>query len=99
VGPPRGCTWILGLTDYRVIEFERHDHGRLVIEIERRGMHRYVSSLCGWRTGRLRDARPARGTICRGRSPVTVRYQLRRLRCRFCGIRTERVGLADPHAR
>lgn len=31
--------------------------------------------------------------------PVTLRYPLRRLRCRHCGIRTERVGFADPHAR
>lgn len=31
--------------------------------------------------------------------PVTLRYPLRRLWCRHCGIRTERVGFADPHAR
>jgi transposase len=31
--------------------------------------------------------------------PVTLRYALRRLWCRHCGIRTERVGFADPHAR
>jgi transposase len=31
--------------------------------------------------------------------PVTLRYSLRRLWCRHCGIRTERVGFADPHAR
>jgi transposase len=31
--------------------------------------------------------------------PVTLRYPLRRLWCRQCGIRTERVGFADPHAR
>jgi transposase len=31
--------------------------------------------------------------------PVTLRYRLRRLWCRTCGIRTERVGFADPHAR
>ena len=28
-----------------------------------------------------------------------LRYRLRRLRCRTCGIRTERVGFAEPHAR
>jgi transposase len=31
--------------------------------------------------------------------PVTLRYPLRRLWCRSCGIRTERVSFADPHAR
>ena len=31
--------------------------------------------------------------------PVTVRYRLRRLWCRWCGIRSERVSFADPHAR
>ena len=30
---------------------------------------------------------------------MTLRYGLRRLWCRSCGIRTERVGFADPHAR
>src|SRR5438309_9855385 len=31
------CTWILGLTEYRVVELEREHNGRLVIAIERRG--------------------------------------------------------------
>ena len=31
--------------------------------------------------------------------PVTLRYPLRRLWCRHCGIRTEGVGFGDPHAR
>jgi transposase len=31
--------------------------------------------------------------------PVALRYPLRRLWCQQCGIRTERVGFADPHAR
>jgi hypothetical protein len=37
VGSLRDCTWILGLTEYRVAELERADDGRLVIDIERRG--------------------------------------------------------------
>jgi transposase len=79
---------------------ERQQDGQLVIDVERRGIRRYVCSGCGRRTGRIRDAK--------GRSwddlpwaehPVTLRYPLRRLWCRHCGIRTERVGFADPHAR
>jgi hypothetical protein len=31
--------------------------------------------------------------------PVTLVYVQRRVRCRTCGIRTERVGFADGHAR
>lgn len=100
MGSLRGCTWILGLTDYRVIELERHDDGRLVIEIDRPGMHRYVCSGCGRRTGRVRDAKTRTwDDLPWAERPVTVRYQLRRLGCRFCGIRTERVGFADPHTR
>ena len=53
----RDCTWILGLTEYRVVELEREDDGRLVIAVERRGIRRYVCSGCGRRTGRVRDAK------------------------------------------
>ena len=31
--------------------------------------------------------------------PVTLRYSLRRLWCQHFGIRTERVGFAEAHAR
>ena len=51
----RDRTWILGLTEYRVVELERADDGRSVIDIERRGTRRYVRSGCGRRTGRVRD--------------------------------------------
>jgi hypothetical protein len=44
VGSLRDCTWILGLTEYRVVELEREDDGRLAIAIERRGIRRYVCS-------------------------------------------------------
>ena len=57
MGSLRDCTWILGLTEYRVVALEREDDGRLVIEIERRGIQRYVCSGCGRRTGRVRDAK------------------------------------------
>jgi len=100
VGSLRDCTWILGLPDYRVVEMERQDDGRLVIEVERRGLRRHVCSGCGRRTGRVRDAKARTwDDLPWAEHPVTLRYGLRRLWCRSCGIRTERVGFADPHAR
>ena len=52
------CTWILGLSDYRVAGVTRDEaSGRLVLAIERRGVRRYVCSGCGRRTGRIRDAK------------------------------------------
>lgn len=86
--------------EYRVVELEREDDGRLVIEIERRGIRRYVCSGCGRRTGRVRDAKVRTWhDLPWAEHPVTLRYSLRRLWCRHCGIRTERVGFADLHAR
>ena len=100
MGSLRDCTWILGLPDYRVVQMERQDDGRLVIEIERRGLRRFVCSGCGRRTGRVRDAKMRTwADVPWAEHPVTLRYGLRRLWCRACGIRTERVGFADPHAR
>lgn len=57
MGSLRDWTWILGLPDYRVVALERGDNERLVIEVERRGIRRYVCSGCGRRTGRIRDAK------------------------------------------
>ena len=100
MGSLRDCTWILGLPDYRVVEMDRQDDGRLVIEVERRGIQRYVCSGCGRRTGHVRDAKVRTwDDLPWAERPVTLRYGLRRLWCRSCGIRTERVGFADPHAR
>lgn len=100
MGSLRDCTWVLGLPDYRVVEMERQNDGRLVIEVERRGIRRYVCSGCGRRTGRVRDAKVRMwGDLPWAEHPVTLRYPLRRLWCRHCGIRTERVGFGDPHAR
>ncbi|MGH2361182.1 MAG: transposase family protein, partial [bacterium] len=100
VGSLRDCTWILGLAEYRVIGLAREEDGRLVVELERRGIRRYVCSGCGRRTGRIRDAKVRTwNDLPWAEHPVTLRYTLRRLWCRQCGIRTERVGFADPHAR
>jgi transposase len=100
VGSLRDCTWILGLADYRVIGLERQEDGRLVVELERRGIRRYVCSGCGRRTGHVRDARVRTwDDLPWAEHPVTLRYTLRRLWCRSCGIRTEQVGFGDLHAR
>jgi transposase len=101
VGSLCDCTWILGLSDYRVTGVTRDEtSGRLVSEIERRVVRRYVCSGCGRRTGRIRDAKVrAWDDLPWAEHPVMLSYSLRRLWCRHCGIRTERVGFADPHAR
>jgi transposase len=83
-----------------VLGLEPQEDGRLVVELERRGIRRYVCSSCGRRTGRVRDAKVRTwDDVPWAEHPVTLRYPLRRLWCRACGIRTERVGFADPHAR
>jgi transposase len=93
VGSLRDCTWILGLSEYRVVALERNDDGRLVIAIERRGVRRSVCSGCGRRTGRVRDAKVRTfDDLPWAEHPVRLRYALRRLWCRHCGIRTERVN-------
>lgn len=100
MGSLRDCTWVLGLPDCRVVGLERQDNGRLIIEVERRGIRRYVCAGCGRRTGRVRDAKVRTwDDVPWAEHPVTLRYPLRRLWCRACGIRTERVGFADRHAR
>jgi transposase len=100
VGSLRNCTWILGLADYRVIGLECPEDGRLVIELERRGIRRYVCSACGRRTSRVRDAKARTwDDLPWAEHSVTLRYRLPRLWCRHCGIRSERVGFADPRAR
>jgi transposase len=100
VGSLRDCTWILGLTDYRVCGVERHEDGHVILELERKGLYRFVCSGCGCRTGHVRDAKVRTwADLPWAEHPVTLRYRLRRLWCRRCGIRTERVRFADSHAR
>ena len=96
------CTWILGLTDYRVVELTRDDNGRLVIDIERRGIRRYVCSGCGRRTGRVRDAKVRTwDDLPWAERPVALRYPLRRLHVTGylgCGGGRDRYGRCDPRA-
>jgi transposase len=103
VGSRRDCTWILGLSGFRVVTMEYDEAApasRLRIRIERRGVRRYPCSGCGRRTGRVRSSRErAWDDLPWAHHDVTLVYPQRRVRCRHCGIRTERVEFADPKAR
>jgi transposase len=104
VGSRRDCTWILGLPGFRVVTTEYDESaaegGRLRIRIERRGVRRFLCSGCGGRTGWVRSSRDRTwADLPWGPHHVTLVYPQRRIRCRRCGIRTERVEFADPKAR
>jgi hypothetical protein len=47
VGSLRDCTWILGLTEYRLVELEREDDGRFVIEIDNEGFGATCAQVVG----------------------------------------------------
>ena len=97
------CSRILGLGGYRVKEvaFDGTEaQPRLRIQIDRRGVRGHPCSGCGRRTWRVRDAKERTWDDLPWASyRVTLVYRQRRVRCRTCGIRTERVGFADPKAR
>lgn len=103
MGSLRECTRMLGLKGYRVerLEWETdHPRARVRIWIERRGIRGYHCAGCGRRTWRVRDAKARTwADLPWAEHPVTLLYAQRRVRCRICGIRTERVGFADDHAR
>jgi transposase len=103
VGSRRECTWILALAGFRVVELTSDGaaaDSRLVIRIERRGLRRYVCSGCGRRSSRVRDGKERTWhDLPWAAHPVTLIYWQRRVRCRHCGIRTERIEFADPKAR
>jgi transposase len=70
------------------------------IRVERRGPRRYPCSGCGRRTSYVRSARDRTwDDLPWAAHPVTLVYRQRRIVCRQCGIRTERVEFADPKAR
>ncbi len=76
------------------------ERGRLTIRIERRGIHRYVCSGCGRRTGRVRATRERTwDDLPWAAHPVTLVYPQRRILCRTCGVRTERIEFAEAKAR
>jgi transposase len=103
VGSRRDCTWILGLSGFRVVTAESNSlapDGPLMIRIERRGLHRYPCSGCGGRVSRVRSVRDRTwDDLPWAAHPVTLVYAQRRVRCRRCGIRTERIEFAEPKAR
>jgi transposase len=103
VGSHAECTRILGLKGYRVKEvvFDgTEDHPQLRIRIERRGVQGHPCSGCGRRTWRVRDAKDRTwDDLPWATYRVTLVYRQRRVRCRTCGIRTERIGFADSKAR
>jgi transposase len=103
VGSPADLSRILGLDGYRVEwvqELEGGPRGRLRVHIERRGVRRYECSGCGRRCSRVRDEKMRTwDDLPWAEHPVTLAYPQRRVRCRRCGIRSERVPFADPKAR
>lgn len=103
MGSRRDCTWILGLAGFRVVTAESSSlapDGPLTIRIERRGLRRYPCSGCGGRVSRVRSVRDRTwDDLPWAAHPVTLVYAQRRIRCRRCGIRTERIEFAEPKAR
>jgi len=79
---------------------EEEASGRLVIRIERRGVRRYTCSGCGRRARRVLSTRDRTwDDLPWAAHHVTLLYRQRRIVCRHCGIRTERIEFADPKAR
>lgn len=88
------------MSGFRVVAMEEAESSRLTIRIERRGVRRYACSGCGRRTGRVRSSRERTwDDLPWAAHHVTLVYPQRRIICRMCGIRTERVEFADPKAR
>jgi transposase len=103
VGSRRECTRILGLEGYRVERLEWEAEGsraRLRIWLERRGIRGHTCSGCSRRTWRVGDTKPRTWEdLPWAAHRVTLIYRQRRVCCRTCGIRTERVAFAEPKAR
>jgi transposase len=103
VGSQRELTKLLGLDGFYVKALEFEDdgpRGRIRIRIERRGRRRYPCIGCGRWCSRVRDVKDrCWDDLPWGEHPVTLVYARRRVRCRWCGIRSERVSFADPLAR
>ena len=103
MGSQRECTRILGLDGYRVERLGWEADGsrtRVRVSIERRGIRGYECSGCRRRTWRVRDAKARTwDDLPWAVHPVTLVYSQRRVWCRTCGIRTERLAFAEGHAR
>jgi transposase len=103
MGAQRAWSRILSSDRFRVrqVGFETDEPmPRLRIDLERGRVQRYRCSGCDRRTGKVRDAKWRNwDDLPWGPYRVTLRYRQRRLNCRQCGIRTERIGFADAKAR
>jgi hypothetical protein len=77
----RDCTWILGLSGFRVVTADSEGEtaeSRLTIRVKRRGVRRYECSGCGRRTSRVRSARERRwDDVPWASRPVTLVYTQR----------------------
>jgi len=103
MGSQRECTRILGLDGYRVerLDWEADGpHAWVRVWIDRRDIRGYECSGCRRRTWRVRDTKERTwDDLPWAEHRVTLVYAQRRVRCRTCGIRTERVAFAEGHAR
>ena len=103
MGSPRECTRILGLEGFRVERIEWEGDGLdagVCVWIERRGIRGFECAGCRRRTWRVRDYKVRTwDDLPWAEHRVTLIYAQRRIRCRTCGIRTERVAFAEGHAR
>ena len=102
MGSRRDCTWVLALPGFRVENIEGADDSgttRLRVHSERHG-RRYPCSGCGRRISRVRSMKERTwDNLPWAAHPVTLIYPQRRVICRRCGIRTERIEFADAKAR
>lgn len=102
MGSQRDCTWILGLPGFRVERIDGQDdagNGRMHVYVARRA-RRYPCSGCGRQTSRVRSTKERTwDDLPWAAHSVTLIYQQRRVSCRRCGIRTERIEFADAKAR
>lgn len=102
MGSRRDCTWVLGLPGFRMENIEGADDSgttRLRVHLERHG-RRYPCSGCGRRISRVRSMKERTwDDLPWAAHPVTLIYPQRRVICRRCGIRTERIEYADAKAR
>ena len=99
MGSRRGWTWILSLPGFCVEWIDGEEGGASRVRV-RRGPKLYPCSRCGQRTSRVRSARDRTwDDLPWAAHPVTLVYRQRRVRCRQCGIRTERIEFADAKAR
>lgn len=103
MGSPNELTKILGFPNYRVAAVDFEDDtpdSRAWVEIKRCGRRAPVCSGCTRPTRKVRDWKiRAWQDLPWAGHPVTLLCVVRRLNCRRCGIRTERIPFADPKAR